>query len=388
MNVKQIYGIVNDVTTDVLGGQSLLTEDLSNLTDVGTSVLTNTNLKECYVKAIVNKIGKVYFKDRTYKGLLPSILMDKWKYGSIAEKIRMDLPQATANESFQLTDNNSYDPNVFKAPSVEEKFFTSLDTWEIPMSITDIQLKQSFKSAEDMGRFLGMIYTMIDNSATLKLDSLKLRTIDNMVAETIYDAKNNSGVGKAYDLLNEYATLVDTTSTLTANTCMYDKNFLKYASKRINEILKSTRAYSKIFNLGAKETFTPTDKLHCVMLDKFETSCQFYLESDTFNEELVKLPLHDSVPYWQGCGTNFSFDVVSKIKCKTSENHSVEYGGIIAVGFDDEALGVQMPDERITSQYNAKAEFTNLWYKYDARYFNDFNENMVVFYVEVNPNNV
>ena len=142
---------------------------------------------------------------------------------------------------------------------------------------------------------------------------------------------------------------------------------------------------STLFNAGGKERFTPKDMLHIVLLSDFAEGAKIYLESDTFNKELVKLPSAETVPYWQGSGKSYSFADISKINVQITTTEDVKkdvtLSGILGVMFDRDALGVCNLDRRVTTNYNPKAEFFSNWYKFDAGYFNDLNENFVLFYV-------
>ena len=124
MEVKQIYALVRDVTKEVLGTTEVVKEDLSNLVDVGNEVF-NANKVDNYVKSLVNHIGRVIFVDRAYSGSVPSVLMDAWEFGSVLEKISCDLPTATENPTWDLTNGETYNPNVFYKPSVSVKFYDS-----------------------------------------------------------------------------------------------------------------------------------------------------------------------------------------------------------------------------------------------------------------------
>ena len=139
---------------------------------------------------------------------------------------------------------------------------------------------------------------------------------------------------------------------------------------------------STLFNVGGKARFTPESLLHTVMLADFASAASTYLYSDTFHENYVRLSEAEQVPFWQGSGNAYSFSDVSKVSlAKTAGGNAIDVTGVLCVMFDREALGVTNLDTRVTTNYNAKAEFTNYFYKRDARYFNDFNENFVVFYV-------
>ena len=390
MKVEQIKTLINSITGELLGKEDLLLEDLSNVVDVGTELFDNASVDN-YVKSLVNKVGKTIFVNRAYSGNIPSVLMDSWEFGSILEKIQADIPEAVENDSWDLTDGKTYNQDIFYKPSVSAKFFNKQVTFEIPMSFTELQVKESFTSATQLNGFLSMLYTSVENSMTIKIDSLIMRTINNMIAETVYhDLPLNesetyaSKTGtKAVNLLKQYNDLHG--ETLTKDKALSNEGFIKYATYVINLYIDRLSKISTLFNVGGKERFTPKDMLNIVMLTDFKASADIYLQADTFNKELVQLPKADTIPYWQGSGTDYSFDDISKINVKLmkdgNKSRIVELDGILAVMFDRDSLGVTNLDRRVTTNYNAKAEFFNNYYKFDAGYFNDLNENFVVFFI-------
>lgn len=377
MLMKQIYEIVNEARKLALGEEALtLEEDLSNIVDVGEAVF-NANAVDAYCKALVNRIGKVIFVNRPYTGRAPKVLMDSWEFGSVLMKSHAGLPEAQENESWKLEDGASYDQDIFYQPKVEVKFFNKRTTFEVPMSFTDEQLKQSFTSAQEMGSFVSMLYTAVENAMVVYADALIMRTIDNFIGQTLKDG----GSAVKVNLLAGYKSEVDANTTLTASTCLYSKEFLRYASSKIMLASKRMRNMSKVFNLGGTAKHTPVEDQRIVMLDVFVTLASTYLDSDTFHNQLVELPNADTVSYWEASGTGYAWGDISKIKVKTVAGDSVEQDGILAFIFDRNALGVSCFNRRTPTHYNSKAEFWNNFYKEDAGYFNDFNENGIVFYV-------
>ena len=382
MDIKQVYQLVNSATAEALGSESVLQEDLGNCVDVGTQIV-NANAVDAYVRSLVNHIGKVVFVNRPYSGFAPNILMDSWEYGSILEKISSEMPEAVENETWELTDGASYDPNVFRAPKAFSKFFNKMTTFEIDHSVADRQVKQSFSSASQLNAFTSMLFNEVEKSLTVKNDALIMRTINNMVAETLYDSYNGgvmTGAGdcKSVNLLSRYNTQFS--KSLTAAGCLYDKEFIRFAAYQMKLTMDRIKAMSTLFNVGGMQRFTPVDRLHIVTLSDFGSAADIYLQSDTFHDEYTKLANSDRVPYWQGSGTDFAFGSISKVYATTASNHSVQATGILGVMFDRDACGVNNFNSRVNTNYNGKAEFTNYFYKRDARYFNDFNENFVVFF--------
>lgn len=388
MKVTQIATIMNTVTQEILGKTSVVAEDLSNIVDVGKEILDSTDVDN-YVRKLIDHIGRVIFVDRVYRGTAPSVLMDSWEYGSVLEKITVELPEASENETWNLQDGQTYAQDVFTAPTVSAKFFNSKVTFEIPMSFTELQVKSSFSSPSQLNSFISMLYNAVNKSMTVKLDSLIARTINNFTAVTLSEAFDDSNYGngsttRAVNLLYLY-NQKNPENKLKASECVTNPDFIRFASYMIGMYVERMSKISSLFNIGGFDRFTSRDVMHIIMLSDFERATATYLQSSTFHDELVALPKHETVPYWQGSGQDYSFESVSSIHVTANDGNTsgveVQASGILAVMFDRDALGVSNLNQRVTSHYNARAEFFNNWYKADSGYFNDFNENFVVFYV-------
>lgn len=397
MEVKKIYTLINSVSGEVLGRTDIVTEDLTGIVDLGKEVF-NQSAVDNYVKSLVNHIGKVIFVNRPYAGKVPSVLMDAWEFGSVLEKISADVPEAEENDTWNLTDGKSYDQDVFHKPTVTAKFFNSKVTFEVPVSITERQVKESFSNAAQLNGFISMIYAAVEKSMTIKADALIMHTINNMIAETVLaDAKAfgataagdmagadlaNASTARCVNLLKLYNDKTGASTKLTAAEAITDPDFIRFASYVMGTYADRLQSISTVFNVGGKERFTPKDMLHVVLLSDFAKAAQTYLYSDTFNRGDVLLPQAETVPFWQGSGQNYEFASTGNINIKESGGKAVKISGVLGVMFDRDALGVCNLDRRVTTNYNAKAEFFNNYYKFDAGYFNDTNENFVVFFIE------
>lgn len=382
MEVTQIYELMNDVTKEVLGESAVVNEDLSNVVDIGNAIL-DVSAMDNYSKALINRIGKTIFVNRAYSGSVPSVLMDKWEFGSILQKISADLPEATANESWELTDGASYDPFVFVKPRVSSKYFNKRVTFEVQLSFTEKQLKESFLSAEALNAFISMLYNAIDKSITVKLDALVMETINNMIAETIHaDMPSGTYTGKgsvkAINVLKRYNDKFGT--SLTFAEAITNAEFIKFCSYLMRVTVVRLRRLSTLFNIEKKPRFTSADHLHMVLLTDFKSAADVYLQSEVFHNEFTSLPNAEEVPFWQGSGEEFGIEDISSINVKDSSGDTVTVSGILGVMFDRDALAVTNLDKRVTTAYNPKGEFYNNFYKNDAGAFNDKGENFVVFY--------
>lgn len=378
MLVTQLHSLVNNVTKEVLGDSIILKEDLSNVVDVGVTVFDSDKVDN-FVKKLVDHIGKVIFVNRVYSGSVPSALMDSWEFGSVLEKISSDLPDAQENSSWDLTDGETYSQDTFVKPNVTAKFFNTKVTFEIQMSFTEKQLKSAFSNAEQLNGFISMLHTSVENSLTVKLDSLVMRAFNNFSAHVF----NSDTVGvQAVNLLTKYNEAYS--KSLTVDACLQDADFIRFATYQMALVSDRMTKVSKLFNAGAKARFTPKDLQNIVLLSDFSKASETFLLSDTRNPEKVTLPTHDSVPFWQGSGVDYSFGDVSKISVTIPDGDTkkdVEITGILGVICDKEAVAVANVDRRTTVAYNARAEFYNNWFKADVQYINDLDENYVLFYV-------
>ena len=384
MEVSQVYQFVNSAALESIGESAILAEDLSNVVDMGTAIF-NGEAFDKFVRSLVNHIGKVIFVNRPYRGSAPSVLMDAWEYGSVVEKITSEMPEAVENESWDLVDGQSYDPHVFHKPVAEAKFFNKMVTFEIDRSITEDQVKQSFSSATQLNGFISMLYNEVEKSMTVKNDALIMRTITNMIGETVYAqyqgaAITTAGGTKAVNLLALYNTQYST--SLTAAQARLTPEFIRYAAYTMALYTDRLTRMSTLFNVGGKQRFTPKDLQHIVMLSEFRAAADVFLQSGTFHDEYTKLVNAETVPFWQGSGTDYAFTSTGAINAKPASGGDAQsITGVLGCIFDRDALGVMNNNQRVTTQWNAKAEFTNYFYKKDARYFNDLNENFVYFYV-------
>lgn len=378
MEMTQIAEIVNETTAQITGTEPLDGLDLNKVVDAGAEVL-DTDKVDHYVQSLIDRIGKVVFVNRPYTGSTPSVMMDSWEYGAVLEKIQYEgLPEAEDNDSWELENGRSYDPNIFYKPTVSAKFFSERRTFDIPMSFAQRQVKSAFTSAGQVQALFSMIETAISNGMTVKMDSLVQATINNFIATTV----SNTGAGtspRLCKLLTEFAAFTGKTAP-SADTALSDPEFVRFMAFAMKRKASQMERFGVVFNEGGKYRHTPKDRLHVILHADAAAAADAYLQSDTYHNEFVKLPNAEKVAFWQGSGTGFDWDDTSSIIVTPRGSESeIEINNIVGVMFDRDALGVSNLDRRVTTNWNPKAEFTNNWYKFDAGYFNDFNENGIVF---------
>lgn len=377
MKITQVQELVNSAIKETNGSSALLKEDLSNVVDVGSEIFGADSVDN-FVKKLVDRVGYTVFNARVYQGSVPSVLMNSWEFGSVMEKVETEIPKATENDSWNLQDGQSYNQDTFYQPKVSAKFYNSRVTFDIPLSFTEMQVKSAFNSANELNSFISMLVVSVQNAMTVNVDNLITRTINNMTAYTL----NGKNANRAVNLLKLYNT--KTGANLTSAKALTDSNFIKFANQQIMLTQGRFSKLSTLFNEGGKQRFTPRDQQHLVLLDDFASASKVYLESDTYHDSNVSLNGYETVPYWQGSGTSYDFADTSKIDVSitvSSKPTEVVQAGIVGVLFDTSALGVSCMNQRVTSAYNARAEFYTNFTKFDAGFFNDLNENYVVFFI-------
>ena len=388
MEVKQIAAFANQAQREAIGEEAtVINEDLSNIVDAGNEIF-NANAVDNYVKSLVNTIGRFQFVQRAYRGRLPRLLRNAWEWGSVMEKVQMDLPEAIEDQSWDLQNLRSYDTQIFYKPSVSAKFFNDKLAFSIPMSITEKQVKQSLTGPEAYSSFVSMIYTQLENSGTIKVEEVTRRAVNNAMAAVIYDEYNGqnyttkSGV-RAINLLYEYNT--ENSTTLTQAEAIKDPAFIRYAVYRIGTISDRMKSATNLYNLGGKTRFTPGDMQECVMLTDFEKAAGVFLYSaaNQYNTENITLPEHETVPFWQGIGDNYAFDDVSAINVTDTDGNTTSLDGIVCCLYDREAIAVFNEYKKVTvSPMNDVGDFYTVRHKYEISLMNDFNEQIVVFFLK------
>jgi len=396
MKIKQLANVLNGtlsttgIIDQVTGAAVVAAEDLSDIVDVGKTVLDYTGAGnanfDSFMRNLIDQVGKIMFVDRTYTSQAPDILKDGWGYGSILQKVRCEVPEARDNATWDLFNypqagGDAYpDPFELSKPSAQAKFFNSKATYEVPITLTDVQLRESFQSAAQFGSFIAMIENRIRMKMTLCNDGLIMATIANLIGQ-------NLNAGRGINLLALYNGSSE--NPLAAADALRNKEFLRFAAATIGKYKKYLAVASTAYNDGSYLTFTPADRLKFIANTEFAKALDAYLYSDTYNEEFVKLDGYSEVAFWQGTSGSTAGDEAGRLKIdvevadstEDSGKKEVEQDGILAVMFDDEAAAVCNQNFRVTSQYNGRGEYTNYFYKWDAMYMNDTQENNVVFYI-------
>ena len=375
--VEQIYTLVNETAKESMGEKAIAVKDVSSLIALGDSVLSSASDTENFLNTLVDRIARTVFSVRRYETDTEGMVRHPFEFGCIVQKIYVDMPEAKQNNSWEIG-KEGYTP-VFAPvikPTAKQKLFKGITTWEVDVTIPDYMLRTAFLNETSMATFIDAIFTEMDNMITLALENNDNLTRASFIARKLKGGKPCGAI----NLLHEYNTL--TSASLTVEGAMMNAEFLAWASRAINLWVKRMSKMSVLFNEEGYKRHTPKDKIVVNLLQDFTSACDTFLGANTFHDELVKLPMYDSVAYWQGAGESFDFDDTSAINIKIDESNTITKKGIIGIVYDYEAMGVTLNERRSTSERNNHDEYTNYYNKANIGYFNDMSENGIVFYLE------
>lgn len=376
--VSQIKNIINDSVKDALGKTNGVTQvDTTDVVSMGKAI-AQYNLYEGFFGALVNRIVRTVIFVRTYEGSNRSVLRDEHEYGAFVQKVYYTMPDAVDNPTWDIPDGNSdykqaspYD--VEGTVSISALIYGGKGTWSIEIVRPVEQIKTAFMDESSMMSFIDGIYLTVENAFKFEEERLVAQAVNTAMASVIDN-------GRARNLLSEYNTKYS--QNLTVDTALVSADFLKYASKEINRTIENMGKMSTIYNNGGYNTFTSKDNMVVELLSEFATATDMYLQSDTFHEELTKLPNFERVPFWQSSGQGFAFADCSKIDIDHDDfTNAVEQGGIIGFVHDIENVACYFGNRRSWEIFNPRSEVVVHGEKAEKGYAVDNNANAVVFYI-------
>lgn len=374
-NVQQVYQIVNDIGTQALG-KSPVTGTFTNadFVDIGTAILSSETALDSFYKILVDRIGRTIFSQRRYEeGDSRFLRRTEFEWGSILQKVNFALPTAVENPTWNAQDNAYADPFTKSQTVIEQLLFDTISTWEVDRTLKDYALRTAFRGPEEMSAYISGVLMAAENAMTLAEDNMDNLALASLIARRTL---NSSGVA-----------MIDLTEGLDVKgaDALTSPAFYQHAIQTI--LLTSDRMtkMSQLFNGGSNiARHTPKDLQVLHVLSNFAQGAATYLQANTYHDELIRLPMYHTVPYWQGAGESYALTDASAISVTITDNGAakqVAQNGIVAVLHDYESVGTTVRNKRTRSIYNPKEEYTNYFFKADIGYFNDLSENCVIFYI-------
>lgn len=387
MDVKQLAAVANELTAQIVGVNPISGVNTGEWVSLGDQILSSETNRDTFFNTLADKFARIIIQNRAYSPDTDDLMKNEIEFGIALQKIYVDpAKDAQDTEIWDLESGDYVNPWLVTKNSVKQKIFSSMTTWEIPLTIPEYTLKTAFTSAEEFGAFISSLYTAVENSLKIKEEGLAEGCIANFIGQRLaYKEANNTSL-TVVNLLKDYNDL--TAAGLTTEAALRDLDFLKYASRQILLYKNRMKKMSVLFNQEQYKRHTPDDKLRIRMLADFTTAADSYLQSDTYHNEFTALPNVTKVNYWQASGQNYGFENTSKINVTikvNGEDKVIEQDGIIGIMYDEDAAGITILNKSSSSIYNPRGRYTNMFFQNNVGYFNDLSENFVVFTIAEEP---
>lgn len=370
MDITQISTLVNNVTSQAMGNSALAVIDNQSLIALGDAILSSQENTENWTKTLIQRIGKTIISSRRYNRKFTRMLRDNFEFGAIVQKIKVDMPDAEDDQSYNIEDGATVDHYKVKKQKVHQKLFISETPWQLHISVKRDEVTEAFESLIKMNAFISAKFTEVQNKIELALERLSMNCVNNYIAE-IHGGK------REYKLLSMYNEM--TGGDLTAEKALNDDNFLRYVVQQIKLVSdRMTRMSKGVYNDGTTTRHTPYELQNLYISADYERALETVTQYQAFRDKYVQLEGYEVIPFWQSLETPNAINVK-----KSSDGSEVKIDNVLAVIFDYEALGTYKHKEvTATTPLNAAGLYMNYYWHMKDLYFNDLSENAVSFILE------
>ena len=368
MTTEQIYGLVNTVNAEAFGHSAMVVTDTSSLISLGNTVLSSSTNTEAFLNTLAQRIGKTILRFRDYRNKLGDMVLNDFEYGAILQKIKVHMPEAELDESYDLIDGNTVDHYTIAKPSVDQKLFVTRTPYQYHITIQRVHLKEAFLSPEAMGSFIGIIFGEVRNAIEISLENLGRITLATAAAE--YSGTREIALVTDYN--NEY----NPSPALTAAEALHNESFLRYAIMRMMNLIDMIQDASELYNDGSMITFTPREDVRMKVLSEFQRRIESNVLYAAFNERFVDIPEgYKTINFWQAAQTPYDVNIT-----RPSDQTATTVNNVVAILYDRDAMGVYKIDEEVaTSPVNAAGLYYNQYWHEKQLRFIDLSENGVIF---------
>ena len=381
LSFEQSAALLNALRAEATGTNA--TSQIINSKDF-VSVATTT-LAQGYdpvLNALTQLIGRTIFSDRRYTGKLSLIQVDSQRWGYITRKLQLTDVAWEDDQEYSLTDGQSVDHYVVRKPLATQTNFYGQAIVQRHYTIFKDQLDSAFTGPDEFGRFIAMVAGNCQDMIEQKREMTRRMTMANFIGGKI---ASNNGIIHA---LTEYNT--ETGQSLTAASVMAPANydpFVKWLYGRMQTLadLMAERSHLFQINITGKEVERHTDpaNLRVVMLSKWINDIKARVLSGTFHDSFLELAGTEAISYWQNINEPSEINVkpvyLNANGTLTEATDAVNQANILAVMFDWEAMGTTIMNEwSMATPMNAAGGYTNMFYHFTNRYFNDFSEKGII----------
>ena len=368
MTTEQIYTLVNTVNSQAFGHSAMVVTDTSSLISLGNTVLSSSTNTEAFLNTLAQRIGRTILRYREYRNKLGDMVINDFEYGAILQKIKVHMPEAESDESYDLIDGNTVDHYLIAKPQVDQKLFVTRTPYQYHITIQRVHLKEAFMSPEAMGSFIGVVFGEMRNAIEISLENLGRITLATAIAE--YET------AREIALVTDFNTEYNPLTPITAADALHNEEFLRYAIMRMTSAIDMIQDASELYNDGTMVTFTPREDVRMKVISEFQRRIESNVLYAAFNKQFVDIPEgYKTLNFWQAEQTPYDVNIT-----RPSDGTTKNITNVVAILYDRDAMGVYKIDEEVaTSPVNAAGLYYNQYWHEKQLRFIDLSENGLIF---------
>lgn len=383
LTFNQLSMVLNSIVQQATGQQAQQVTNTAEFVSVA-----QTALKTGYdpvLQAISQVLSRTIFSIRPYTRKFGGLMVSNQQFGNIVRKLNIADKDWEEDSRFELTDQNSVDMYKVNKPSILQTNFYGANVFEKSLTIFKDQLDCAFSNPDEFGRFVSMTMTNASDMIEQAHENLARATLANFIGGKII-----GDLASVIHLLTEYNTITGLTTPLTAETVYQPANFkpfMQWVYSRVASLssLMTERTQKFHINVTGKEIsrHTPVNKQKVYLYAPARYQTETMVLADVYHDNFLRMADNETVNFWQSIDKPDEINVqpvyLQADGTLKSDDSPVNQKGIFGVMFDEEAAGYTVVNQwSAPTPFNSKGGYSNIFWHFTDRYWNDFTENGIV----------
>ena len=402
VDLATAYQIVNAAYKQAVGAAAIDTITLDDFVDGGVAFSSLTMGKDKFLKALIDQTVNFYTQESYRDNYDDPYYVESRRFANVVQMIHASVGDVQESHAWKdFTPTTSQGVTTYKTvgtyevkpPTVDCSYYTKSVSWELSFGITEEQLSDAFKSAEELRGLVDYIFVVAENKLMAHRKQLNALNRNAYIAEKILYAGSQGATGiHVVNLLTEYNKQRSKNISSVA-AFLASPDAMRFAAAQFPLYAKYMKEQSAVFNTkGYDNQFIPSNRLVTEVNSAFESAIQEVAYSTTYHDELVRISDYVSTPAWQGFGVAgqntvpADFDQVTKIDVSVSTG-DVEKSGIVGLMVDKYAILHTIRSERVSTNYFDPEQLYLNFYQHRDQYMVNLGQNGVVFTLEAPANN-
>lgn len=383
LTFNQLSTVLNSIVQQATGKQA---QQVTNTVEFVS--VAQTALKTGYdpvLQAISQVLSRTIFSIRPYTRKFGGLMVSNQQFGNIVRKLNIADKDWEKDSRFELTDGSSVDMYKVNKPNILQTNFYGANVFEKSLTIFKDQLDCAFSSPDEFGRFVTMTMTNASDMIEQAHENLARATLANFIG-----GKISGDTASVIHLLTEYNTITGLETPLTAETVYQPANFkpfMQWVYSRVASLssLMTERTQKFHINVTGKEIsrHTPVNKQKVYLYAPARYQTETMVLADVYHDNFLRMADNETVNFWQSIDEPDAINV-QPVYLQTdgtlkTDGTPVNKTGIFGVMFDEEAAGYTVVNQwSAPTPFNVKGGYSNIFWHFTDRYWNDFTENGVV----------